>query len=63
MINIQFHNEITYFLARIDQLVKIFHSRLSKQDIITKKQQQKTNNNKQKQAQLKPCFFKKGHFH
>ena len=52
MINIHFFNEIIYFLARIDQQAEIYHSSLSKQDIIKQqKNKQKTKQNKQTNKQ------------
>ena len=49
MVKVHFSN-IIYFLARIDQQAEIYHSRLSKQDIIKKKQKKRQTKQKQKNS-------------
>ena len=46
-----FSQEMTLFLARIDQQAEIYHTSLSKQDIIKKNKKPKN-----KQQKIKLCF-------
>ena len=48
-------------LARIDQQAEIYHSRLSKQDIIKKTKKQKQTKTKNKKHKMKLCFVMTEH--
>ena len=61
MINIHFSYRKKYFLARIDQQVKIYHSRLSKLYIIKKQKDKKKQRHKKQQQKLILCFFMTEH--